>query len=238
MKERIGRRTTRRGYCHIASLGLQIRAINKNWYAFMESHMSYASMQSVINHIENGVKFKHLKKYDLAVKEFSAALKFDPGNGELHANLGDSYIEKEYFESGLEELKKAIICGFDKDWMHRSMSKAYYALGQNDLVAEETIKYINMCPDKDDPFYKNVLLNEMEISQKKIVLKSKPRSLIVYLTNRCNLKCKMCPFAVSQKKQDISKKTVKEIINLFPYLQHIQWIGGDVFLSETLLRIA
>ncbi len=80
-------------------------------------------------------------------------------------------------------------------------------------------------------FFKNQILNESEISQKKIILKSKPTDLRVTLTNRCNLNCIMCSdWRLSS--WDIPKKTVKEIITLFPYLQYILWQGGEVFLSD------
>ena len=38
----------------------------------------------------------------------------------------------------------------------------------------------------------NRLLNEKEIKEKKIVLKSKPQNILLILNNVCNLKCIMC----------------------------------------------
>jgi len=180
-------------------------------------------------HIEKGKNYRRLKQVDSALREFSLALKKNPCNGELHAELGETYIEKGHFALGLKMLNKAVKYGFNQDWMHRSMVKAHYASGRNDLITAETINYIKMTPDGTKPFYQNVLLNEKEISGKKIILESKPRSLMVCLTTRCNLSCIMCR---PEETGDIPRKTLLEIAGYFPYLQYIQWLGGEVFLSE------
>jgi MoaA/NifB/PqqE/SkfB family radical SAM enzyme len=75
----------------------------------------------------------------------------------------------------------------------------------------------------------NKLLNDSEINECRVKLASKPLSLLVALTSRCNLQCKMCS-GRSQKNEIISPKVKKEIISLFPYLEKIAWGGGEVFL--------
>lgn len=83
--------------------------------------------------------------------------------------------------------------------------------------------------DKNNPSLYNMILNKNEITQGKRVLESKPRGLAITLTNKCNIRCIMC--SVWQATWDIPKKTVKEITELFPYLQRLFWQGGEVFLS-------
>jgi|GEM_PF-851172 len=79
--------------------------------------------------------------------------------------------------------------------------------------------------------YKNIFLNEIEILQNKVILKSKPRELDVTVTTRCNLRCIMCDihdlpdYTVDNKIHGYIKKTL-------PYLENIVWKGGEVFLYD------
>jgi MoaA/NifB/PqqE/SkfB family radical SAM enzyme len=82
----------------------------------------------------------------------------------------------------------------------------------------------------------NKELNEKEINGGKIVLQSKPRRLAVILTTKCNLWCIMCPLTDFRKthnfEQTIPYESFKKIITLFPYLESIDWQGGEVFLVD------
>lgn len=83
---------------------------------------------------------------------------------------------------------------------------------------------------------KNILLNEYEIGNKSVFLQSKPRNLIVTLTNKCNLKCRMCR-NVLEKPFEISYDYFVEIKELIPYLQRIVWLGGEVFLYNKFFEL-
>jgi len=84
-------------------------------------------------------------------------------------------------------------------------------------------------------FLNNKQLNLEEIGAGKTALESKPRSLRVGLTTRCNINCIMCDF--NKGKWDLPLSVVKEIEGLMPYLRHIQWYGGEVFLSPYFERL-
>jgi MoaA/NifB/PqqE/SkfB family radical SAM enzyme len=106
----------------------------------------------------------------------------------------------------------------------------YRKVGKSELSANEFRKVIEMSPKKDDIFFRNKMFNEIEVSEKKTVLESKPIGLGITLTTKCNLRCSIC--GVWKERWDIPKKTVGEIINLMPYLERVIWQGGEVFLSE------
>lgn len=108
-------------------------------------------------------------------------------------------------------------------WIFRE--KGEYGLSVKEL---EEASRIN--PYNNGPFLKNEILNEIEISQKKTILESRPMVLGVTLTHRCNIKCKMCE--VRKRPWDIPESIAREIIELFPYLKHIYWQGGEPFLSQ------
>jgi MoaA/NifB/PqqE/SkfB family radical SAM enzyme len=82
----------------------------------------------------------------------------------------------------------------------------------------------------DTTFIENKKLNQLEIEQKKIVLKSKVTSMVVTLTTKCNLSCIMCEEI--KIPWDIPERTIKEIISLFPYLEQIIWQGGEVLILD------
>ena len=76
----------------------------------------------------------------------------------------------------------------------------------------------------------NIFLNEAEILEKKIILKSKPRQLVVSLTTKCNLKCVMC--GLHKEYHTISEECFEYIKSIIPYLERVKWQGGEVFLYE------
>jgi MoaA/NifB/PqqE/SkfB family radical SAM enzyme len=83
----------------------------------------------------------------------------------------------------------------------------------------------------DDCQIKNIFINEIEYHQGKIKLESKPRIAEITLTNRCNLQCKMCGNIIKEK-WEMNRKGVDNIIKLLPYLESVNWYGGEVGLFK------
>lgn len=98
-----------------------------------------------------------------------------------------------------------------------------------DLALSEFENILSYVSSERDPFFHNVILNEMEIIKGKTIIESKPRGLAITLTNNCNIKCIMC--SVWKNPWNIPEKTINEIIEILPYLERIFWQGGEVFLS-------
>jgi MoaA/NifB/PqqE/SkfB family radical SAM enzyme len=107
--------------------------------------------------------------------------------------------------------------------------KLYREKAKYGLAIRKLEKILSRFSLENDPFFCNLVLNEIEINQKKIFLNSKPRQLGVNLTHNCNIHCRMCFYPDSP--WDIPKKTVNEIKALLPYLQHVFWQGGEPFVS-------
>ena len=82
--------------------------------------------------------------------------------------------------------------------------------------------------------YKNIFLNEIEILQNKIILKSKPRAIMASLTTRCNLKCIMCNVIdhKTNKINEMDSKFYNFVVANMPYLEEVVWQGGEVFLYD------
>jgi len=77
----------------------------------------------------------------------------------------------------------------------------------------------------------NKELNQAETAEGKIVLDSRPRTLMAILTTKCNLKCIMCT-RVKLKPQSLPFEVVERFYSLFPYLERVDWQGGEVFLVD------
>ncbi|MBR3627612.1 MAG: radical SAM protein [Elusimicrobia bacterium] len=79
----------------------------------------------------------------------------------------------------------------------------------------------------EDASIKNIVLNELEIIEKRVILKSFPRMLTVSLTSDCNIRCKMCH--IPQKCWVFPDKKIEEIVSFMPKIQTILWHGGEPF---------
>lgn len=86
---------------------------------------------------------------------------------------------------------------------------------------------------KTDLFTANKELNESEMKAGKLILQSKPRMLMVVLTTRCNVECVMCSRSkLLGPDKTFAFDTIKQVKQLFPYLEAIDWQGGEVFLVD------
>ena len=79
-------------------------------------------------------------------------------------------------------------------------------------------------------FSQDLVLNEIEILQKKTILSSKMKRLWVTVTSRCNIRCKTC--GLWKKQWDLPYKTAKEVMENYPYMERLVWLGGEVFLYK------
>jgi MoaA/NifB/PqqE/SkfB family radical SAM enzyme len=83
---------------------------------------------------------------------------------------------------------------------------------------------------------KNVFLNEAEILEGKSVLESKPRQMVILITMKCNLRCIMCCNGY-EKEYELDDELYSFIIKNLPYLEKIDWKGGEVFLYKNFLNL-
>lgn len=100
---------------------------------------------------------------------------------------------------------------------------------KSEVLCDDNIyNKLNSSLQTEDIKTQNILLNEYEIYNKNIELKSKPQSLQVTLTTLCNANCRMCGNK-RVPKWEISDFGVENIVSLLPYVQEATWMGGEVF---------
>ncbi len=83
--------------------------------------------------------------------------------------------------------------------------------------------------------FDNLIMNELEIAERKTVLKSKMRVLYCAVTSYCNVKCIMC--SIINNKWELPDKAVSNIIESMPYLENVIWQGGEVFLYKNFTKL-
>ncbi|MCX5778780.1 MAG: tetratricopeptide repeat protein [Elusimicrobia bacterium] len=167
-------------------------------------------------------------RYDLVIKELKEACRL-LDSGEAYFELGLAYEAQGDYCGAIEYLKKAREKGEDISRASFQLARAYRETGEYELSVKtfETMRSLSIY--KDSEFYKNKIDNEIEISQKKIILVSKPMVLGVTLTHNCNIRCRMCSYW--NDPWSIPDRRIEEIRGLFPYLRHVYWQGGEPFFS-------
>jgi len=88
-------------------------------------------------------------------------------------------------------------------------------------------KYREIVSDND--FISNQLLNEYELAKHKIILDSKPRNVMIVLTNTCDINCVMC-YQNRDSVRNISKKLVDIVLDNMRYFERLTWQGGEVLI--------
>ncbi|MCX5713774.1 MAG: radical SAM protein, partial [Candidatus Omnitrophica bacterium] len=89
----------------------------------------------------------------------------------------------------------------------------------------------------EDIFHKNKEKNIEEFLKRKIVLESKPLRLGVIVTNFCNLRCIMCPESRYKGGLTLPESALPKIEEMLPYLERIDWQGGEFFTFGHLKKI-
>ncbi|MBN2407416.1 MAG: radical SAM protein [Elusimicrobia bacterium] len=112
---------------------------------------------------------------------------------------------------------------------HIRLGRELRVEGEYDRSVEQFMKAAAHENSSRARWFSNWMLNEIEISQRKTVLESKPGALGIALTTRCNIRCIMC--GSWNQPWDLPEEAVREIYGYFPYLQRVFWQGGEVFLS-------
>jgi MoaA/NifB/PqqE/SkfB family radical SAM enzyme len=88
-----------------------------------------------------------------------------------------------------------------------------------------------------DIFVKNKEKNIQETLERKIVLESKPLRLGIIVTTWCNLRCIMCPDIRTKNNLTLSYSALSKIEELLPYLEKMDWQGGEFFNLECVKEI-
>jgi MoaA/NifB/PqqE/SkfB family radical SAM enzyme len=149
----------------------------------------------------------------------------------IYRELGEAYLRIKIFDEAEKYLKKSLQLFPDDILTQFYLSLAYRNIGANDKSKELLLNLLTRKEIKNSKFLYNKVLNEYEILMKKEYLESNPREMRVTITNKCNIGCRYCDiWKVPDWK--LSDERMKEIMNYFPYLENMYWLGGETFLYK------
>ena len=158
---------------------------------------------------------------------FNKLLKLSDNKEEIYLELADIYMLKGKYEKSVEYFEKVAEKKNDK-YIFLKLVELYSLLKQEDKSNYAGQRALRSVPQ--NKFSQDLVLNEIEILQKKTILSSKMKRLWVTVTSRCNIRCKTC--GLWKKQWDLPYKTAKEVMENYPYMERLVWLGGEVFLYK------
>ncbi|MDD3054055.1 MAG: radical SAM protein [Endomicrobiaceae bacterium] len=185
--------------------------------------------------IEIAVIFECLNNFSESKKYFLKALSINPKDEYAIKGLLKSLLylqEYEQMDSHIEYLLQNYIV--HKQYILQLIKQIIEKMYQYEEIDDKTnisrvIKLLEYMQKRlSDEKVKNILINEIEIMQNKKILNSKPRTLALLVTSRCNIKCKMC--SIPEQDWTFPSEKNSEILKLMPYLEEIIWHGGEPLL--------
>ena len=162
-----------------------------------------------------------------AIEIFKQLLTQMDNKEDIYIELADIYSLKGEYKESIEYFEKVADKKKDK-FIYLKLIELYCLTNQREKSEEISKKALSCVPN--DKFSQDSMLNDIEILQKKIILKSKMKRLWITVTTRCNIRCKTC--GLWKNKWNLPYKTAKEVIENYPYLERVVWFGGEVFLYE------
>ena len=192
--------------------------IKTNYYAFELLAKSYKVQQKY---------FKSLRLFYFIKKQCN--------NINVDNEIINIYLLKNRYDLTLKFIHKLLKDKYDKKnevfSFFISQISSLNANNETKKVKKYCKQVLNILKKDENIKEYNSILNELEISERKTFLKSYPRRLTVSLISSCNLRCKMCPYNKNRSVK-LSQYQVNNIINIMPYLEEIEWNGGEVFLYK------
>jgi len=162
-----------------------------------------------------------------AIEIFNTLLDIDEYREDVYAELAEIYFLKGEYIKAIDCFEKIAENKKDK-YIYLKLVELYYLTKQDEKSDEAGKKALALTPPNQ--FDQDTILNEIEILQRKTVLKSKMKRLWVTVTSRCNIRCKTC--GLWHNKWDLPYKTAKEVMDNYPYMERLVWLGGEVFLYK------
>jgi MoaA/NifB/PqqE/SkfB family radical SAM enzyme/Tfp pilus assembly protein PilF len=163
-----------------------------------------------------------------AASEFKKALAVEPSSTSALSELADIYSCSGDLPKAIEYYNKAALLSPGDKNILLKLVELHAVNGKTVLSDKAAQQVLQLTPDK--PFDRDSMLNKIEILQKKTELSSKVKRLWVTVTTRCNIRCKTC--GLWHEKWDLPYKTAQEVMEYYPTLERVVWLGGEVFLYK------
>ncbi len=100
--------------------------------------------------IIRGIVFAEEGQFDLAIRDFTEALRQRPGYVTAYFNRGLTYIKLERYEDGIEDYTSAIALAPDHPGAHVQRALAYTLLGRDEEAEADLARAIELGVDGDE----------------------------------------------------------------------------------------
>lgn len=147
----------------------------------------------------------------------------------IYRELGEMYERIGNNELAEANLKKAVEFFPNDIQTNLSLGSIYRREGKDESAKKIFNKLLSEKEVKANKFLYNKILNEYEILMKREYLESKPREIRNTITTKCNIACRYCDMWKAESVWNQNEKRVKEIVDMFPYLESMYWLGGEIF---------
>ena len=171
------------------------------------------------------------KKVDLASQMYLKVTDRVNSERNIYKELGNLYMQVLDYKKAKDSYEKAVAM-FPKDVdVLLNLGIVYRILAKDKKAGEIFNSLLKIKEIKQDKFMYNKVLNEYEILLKKEYLESHPREIMNTITNGCNIGCRSCDIWKDDDWKQ-SEERMKEVVELFPYLEQASWLGGETFLYK------
>ncbi|HLD29610.1 MAG TPA: radical SAM protein [bacterium] len=164
-----------------------------------------------------------LAQYRIFTSHISAGPEVFRELGRLCDDMGDP-------QAALGALETIVHSHPEDRELHLELGKIYREAGKDKESAGVFRKILALPGLEKDKFFYNKVLNELEITEKREFVESKLRAMIAMILDRCNIKCKIC--GIWKGRWQVRDSVLREIRELFPYMEDICWQGGEVFMMK------
>jgi MoaA/NifB/PqqE/SkfB family radical SAM enzyme/Flp pilus assembly protein TadD len=166
----------------------------------------------------------------LALDTYNRVLPGMASNLDIYKELGRLCEDMKSPQQALESLSSAAKLCPDNTEIMFELARSMREAGREKEAIPLFKSILEKPAIKLDKFFYNKTLNELEITQRKEVLESKVRAMIAMVIDRCNIHCRICH--IWKGSWQARDSIIKEIVELFPYMEDICWEGGEIFMMK------
>lgn len=220
----------------------RIRKIQGRYREAEKLYLKSLSMRSDIkSYIDSDINIELGRIYGRFGKIEEAKQSYEKGTdrisleNNIYREMGEIYLKDRsgttYYKEAEECFEKAIKLFPNDIKTNLYLAIVYRILNKDSQASKIFNKLLAEKEVKSNKFLYNQVLNQYEILMRKEYLESKPREIRVTITNKCNIGCRYCDIW-KVPNWELPKNRMNEIIESFPYLEAIQWLGGETFLYK------
>ena len=123
------------------------------------------SGQEAVKHYNLGVEHRRQGKLDLAIEEYTQAIKLKPDYAEAYLGRGNAYYDKGDYDHAIADYGQAIKLRPDYARAYDNRGLAYYSKGDYDRAIVDLCRYLELLPNAPDRKVVEELIRQLEVQK-------------------------------------------------------------------------